>query len=40
MFAAFIRWTPINYLVARVIVSLFAGLATFLLNAFLNFRSV
>lgn len=39
MFAAFIRWTTIDYLVARVIVSLFAGLATFLLNAFYNFRS-
>ena len=40
MFAAFIRWTTIDYLFARVIVSLFAGLATFLLNAILNFRSV
>lgn len=39
MFAAFIRWTTIDYLVARVIVSLFAGLATFLLNALFNFRS-
>lgn len=40
MFAAFIRWTSIDYVVARVIVSLFAGLATFLLNALFNFRSV
>ena len=40
MFGAFIRWTTIDYLVARVIVSLFAGLATFLLNALFNFRSV
>ena len=40
MFAAFIRWTTIDYLVARVIVSLFAGLATFLLNAVFNFRRV
>jgi putative flippase GtrA len=40
MFAAFIHWTTIDYLVARVIVSLFAGLATFLLNALFNFRSV
>lgn len=40
MFAAFIRWTTIDYLVARVIVSLFAGFATFLLNAVFNFRSV
>ena len=38
MFAAFIRWTRIDYLFARVIVSLFAGLATFLLNAVFNFR--
>ncbi|CAM3032986.1 GtrA/DPMS transmembrane domain-containing protein [Sphingomonas antarctica] len=38
MYAAFLAWTPINYLVARVIVSLFAGLAVFLLNAILNFR--
>ncbi len=40
LYAAFIRWTSIDYLVARVIVSLFAGLATFLLNAVFNFRSV
>lgn len=38
LFAALIRWTPINYLVARVVVSLFAGLAVFLLNAVFNFR--
>jgi putative flippase GtrA len=38
LFAAFLRWTPIHYLVARVIVSLFAGLAMFLLNATLNFK--
>lgn len=38
MYAAFLAWTPINYLVARVIVSVFAGLAVFLLNAVLNFR--
>ena len=40
MFAAFIRWTTINYLIARVIVSLFAGFATFLLNAVFNFRRI
>jgi putative flippase GtrA len=40
MFAAFIRWTTIDYIAARVIVSLFAGFATFLLNAVFNFRSV
>jgi len=38
LFAAFIHWTSINYLVARVIVSVFAGLTVFLLNAMLNFR--
>ena len=38
LFAALIRWTPINYLAARVVVSLFSGLAVFLLNAVLNFR--
>lgn len=40
MFSAFIRWTSINYIVARIIVSLFAGLATFLLNAIFNFRKI
>ncbi len=38
LFAAFLRWTSINYLVARVVVSVFAGLAMFLLNAMLNFK--
>ena len=38
LFAALIRWTPINYLVARTLVSVVAGLAVFLLNAVLNFR--
>ena len=38
LFAAMIRWTPINYLVARVLVSLIAGLTVFILNAVLNFR--
>lgn len=38
MYAAFLALTPINYLVARVIVSVFAGLTVFLLNAVLNFR--
>ena len=40
LYAAFIRWTRIDYLVARVVVSLFAGFATFLLNAIFNFRRV
>ena len=38
LFAAFLRWTSIHYLVARVIVSVFAGLAMFVLNATLNFK--
>ena len=38
LYAAFLRYTPVNYLVARVIVSVFAGLAMFVLNAVLNFR--
>jgi putative flippase GtrA len=38
LFAAMIRWTPINYLVARVLVSVIAGLTVFILNAVLNFR--
>ncbi len=38
LFDAMVRFTPIHYLAARVIVSVFAGLAMFLLNAVLNFR--
>lgn len=38
LFDAFLRFTTIHYLVARVIVSVFAGLAMFLLNATMNFR--
>lgn len=38
LYAAFLRFTSINYLVARTIVSVFAGLAMFVLNATLNFR--
>lgn len=34
------EFTPTNYLVARVIVSIFAGLAVFALNATVNFRQV
>lgn len=40
LFAAFLEFTSINYLVARTIVSVVAGLAVFYLNATLNFRSV
>jgi putative flippase GtrA len=38
LFAALIRWTPINYLVARTLVSVVSGLTVFVLNAVLNFR--
>ncbi len=38
LFAALLRFTPMHYLVARVVVSVFAGLAMFLVNATLNFR--
>jgi putative flippase GtrA len=38
LFAALIDWTPINYLVARVLVSVVSGLTVFVLNAVLNFR--
>lgn len=40
LFALLVRFTPVHYLAARVIVSLFAGLAMFLLNAVLNFRQL
>ena len=40
LFAALLKWTAIHYLVARVIVSVFAGLAMLVLNAMLNFRQV
>ena len=38
LFAALMRWTSINYLVARVLVSVVSGLAVFVLNAVFNFR--
>lgn len=40
LFAALLHFTAIHYLAARVIVSVFAGLAMFVLNAVLNFRQV
>jgi putative flippase GtrA len=40
LYAAFLALTSINYVVARVIVSVFAGLTVFLLNAVLNFRRI
>lgn len=38
MFWALTYWTPIHYLVARILVSVFAGLAVFALNAGHNFN--
>lgn len=38
LFAAMVEFTSINYLGARVLVSLVAGLVMFLLNAISNFR--
>lgn len=38
LFDAFLRFTAIHYLVARILVSIVAGLVMFLLNAILNFR--
>jgi putative flippase GtrA len=40
LFALLTRYTTINYLVVRVVVSLAAGLLTFLLNAVVNFREL
>jgi putative flippase GtrA len=40
LFAACMRWTSMHYLVARTVVSVFAGLMMFLLNATLNFKRV
>ena len=40
LFWALTTFTPMNYLVARVVVSVFAGLAVFALNAAFNFRQL
>jgi hypothetical protein len=40
LFAACIRWTSMHYLVARTVISVFAGLMMFGLNATLNFKRV
>lgn len=40
LFWALLRWTPVDYLVARIVVSVFAGLAMFVLNATLNFKRI
>lgn len=38
LFGAMIRYTDVNYLLARVLVSVVAGLLMFVLNATLNFE--
>jgi putative flippase GtrA len=38
LYAALLRFTSMNYIEARILVSIFAGLAVFLLNAVLNFQ--
>ncbi|XUU61041.1 GtrA family protein [Erythrobacter sp. HA6-11] len=40
LMAVLLALTPINYLIARVLVSVFAGLTIFVLNAVWNFRRV
>lgn len=40
LFAALLHFTSMHYLVVRVVVSVFAGLAVFVLNAAINFRQV
>ena len=40
LYAVLLEFTPMNYLVARVVVSVFAGLVVFVLNAVFNFRRV
>ena len=38
MMAAFVEWTTLHYLVARVLVSIAAGLVIFVLNGVFTFR--
>ncbi len=40
LFAFLIRFTPMHFIVARIVVSVFAGLAMFVVNATYNFRRV
>ena len=40
LFWLLVQFTPLHYLIVRVIVSVFAGLLVFALNAALNFRQV
>lgn len=40
LYALVLEFTAMNYLIARALVSVFAGLVVFVLNAVLNFRQV
>lgn len=40
LMAIMLEYTPINYLIARILVSVIAGLAMFVINAVWNFRRV
>ena len=40
LMAVLLEYTPINYLVTRILVSVVAGLAIFLINAIWNFKRV
>ncbi len=40
LYSALLAWTPLDYILARVLVSLVAGLVVFVLNAVFNFRRV
>jgi putative flippase GtrA len=40
VFAAFIWWVEIHYLLARLIASAVAGIAVFFLNAVFNFKEL
>lgn len=40
VFAAFIWWTEVHYLLARLIASAVAGIAVFFLNAVFNFKEL
>jgi putative flippase GtrA len=40
LYAALLAFTPLDYIFARVLVSLVAGLVVFVLNAVFNFRQV
>lgn len=40
LYSALVHWTAVHYITARIVVSLVAGLVTFLLNALMNFRQL